>query len=85
MGTQRLVLVWEGGAVSEPNACLWCGRDCSFMATCEGVCLYCGDKMQALPVIDLIRGFAKAVRRVQELEHQLGLDERPGQREATAH
>lgn len=50
------------------NVCLWCGGDCSFLATCPGLCLPCGDKMQALDKSDLILALAKAVGEVKALD-----------------
>lgn len=51
-----------------PNACLWCNKDCSFLAFCEGLCIDCADRMQAIPTTDLIKSLAKAVGEVKRLE-----------------
>jgi hypothetical protein len=36
------------------NICLWCGRDCSFLSTCEGLCVPCGDRIQSALKTELI-------------------------------
>ena len=46
------------------NICHWCGVNCTFMATAQGLCLPCGDRMQTLQPVELVRGLAKAVHTV---------------------
>ena len=50
------------------NICGWCNKDCSFVSTCEGLCVECGDKMQTMPLAQIIAGLAKAVADVARLE-----------------
>jgi transcription initiation factor IIE alpha subunit len=47
--------------------CISCGVDCSFMSTCEGLCLSCGDQLQALTKFELIVKLVAAVREIQRL------------------
>ena len=50
------------------NVCLKCGRDCTFLSTCEGLCLPCGDAMQGWDKVQLIRLLVAAQREVNRLQ-----------------
>ena len=50
------------------NTCVFCGKDCSFMATIEGCCVPCGDRYQQMTAVEHLQGFVKACREVERLE-----------------
>jgi hypothetical protein len=57
---------------SQPkNACFWCGKDATFLSTCEGCCLPCGDKMQVMSKYDLVVALTKAAVEVKRLEAEV--------------
>lgn len=37
------------------NKCVFCGKDCSFLATCDGCCIPCGDLMQQEGSLSLLK------------------------------
>jgi len=49
----------------KPNRCLFCGKDCSFYAHCDGCCLGCGDSWMANGPL-LLRTYVGALKRLIE-------------------
>lgn len=47
----------SAGVEQPKNVCVMCGRDCSFLAYCEGMCLQCGDILAAKPY-EAVKAFA---------------------------
>ena len=46
--------------------CVFCNGDTSFIATCRGLCVPCGDRLQATPLPMLVEGLAAALLELRE-------------------